>query len=231
MTNPAEALHSIYSEWRQRAEAKGQSATTVTKVNTESGVADIKLVFALLARIDAALERLEREGRQVGLWKRHAVEWARVPLFVASGWSPGITPDVVVTRNTLDLIEACSLFLDGKVSTYSEDERDSLRATVDRIDALLTDSELPRDLKAYLRRLTAETKYALDDHHAGLAFDFSDASDRLTAALYSAIVRAPDAEKNKWAEFLRDVTTNATGGALGGVATQVISAITQGLSG
>lgn len=217
MSNPAEELHALYASWRARIESKpSTSMATHLKPKEAVGITEILHAYALLSTIDRILRRLEAEGSRVAVFRKQLHGWARVPLSLDAGWGAAVHPDHLIHENTLDQIGALSSYLDGKVLTFNDELAPSLRTLVDRADSLLTDeSGLGRPLHAYIRRLIAEIRYALDDEAAGRAFDFTDAAERLWVAFNAAAERAPDAKKSAWRELVQQVMVGfVSGGAV-----------------
>lgn len=111
-----------------------------------------------------------------------------------------------MTVSLLDQIEGLAAFFDGKVLDFDDQRILSLRPLVDRADALLTgDSEMDPALASYIRRLSAEIRYALDDEAAGRTFDFTSAVERLWVSFQAAAEKASDAKKSAWRDLAQQI--------------------------
>ncbi|GAA2947785.1 hypothetical protein GCM10010458_36760 [Microbacterium luteolum] len=172
------------------------------------GLQEIAKAYALLRILDGQLRYLEDRGARVSVHQRSLKRWGRVPLMLTTGWDAGVSsPDQIVDEATLDQIEALSSFLDGKVLTFDDARLPSLRALIDQADTLLTNSpNLDPTLAAYIRRLIASIRNALDDDAAGRIFDYTAAVVELRVAFQAAAEASPPEQKEDWLAMFRQIT-------------------------
>lgn len=207
MTNSADELHALYSSWRARvADSPGANMGALVDPHG-AGMDEIVKAYALLRALDTQLRHLATRNARVAVHQRALTRWARVPLMLQTGWNAGVTdPNQIVNEATLDQIETLSSFLDDKVLAWDDELLPSLRAAIDRADALLTaEPDMDPHLTRYLRRLIAEIRYALDDEAAGRLFDYTTASEQLRVAFMAAAEAAPPAQKDEWRQMAKQL--------------------------
>lgn len=230
MSNPALELHTLYDSWRSRI-AESTSPQTMTahlKPATAEGIAEIRQAYTLLSTIDGVLRRLSAEGRNVGVFEKQLDGWARVPLSLTQGWGANVKTQHLISETTLQQIEGFSAYLEDKVLLLSDAHHANLRSLIDRADVLLTAEGLDPALQHYFRRLISEIRFALDDETAGVAFDFSEAVQRLWVAFNAAAERAPEAQKSGWRDLVEQVFIGVVSGGTVEAASIVIGSITTG---
>lgn len=229
MSNPGLELHAIYSSWRMTIEqAPGKSMRDHLAIGTSEGVAQVRRAFALLNTMDELLRWFELQNMRTSPYRRQFDGWARVPLSVGSGWNSGVVPDHLITTSMLEEIESFGAYLEGKVLVMAPDQQESLRAVIDRADALLTSQELDPRLASYLRRLIAAIRYALDDEVAGRVFDFSTAIQNLWVAFNAAAERAPEPAKSGWRNLAEQIMVGVASAGVVEGAVISIHALTTG---
>lgn len=210
VTNSADHLHALFSSWRKRlVDNPGANVGALVDPQAE-GLGEVSAAFAWLHVIEDQLILLGERNYNVRVHQRRVREWMRVPLMLETGWKAGVPdPDLVVTTEILDDIDVLSSFLDGKVLDTDSGRFPSLREIIDQADVLLTeDATLDVALAAYIRRLIAEIRHALDNEAAGRLFDFTSAVQRLRFAFQAAAESSEDEDaKQGWRQKAEEVLT------------------------
>lgn len=214
MTNPARELHSVYGQWREIAVNADRAMPSIVDPTSNDGASQIINVARLLARIDDILTSMEKDGRNVGVYRRQYPDWTLGMLSYRAGWNGNVHPDHIMTEGHMDEIEAFANFLDGKVIVFAPEQENRLRAILDRArKALEEDETLDAPLREYIHRLLQSIQNALDDAAVGGGFDMAEAVQALWVALRAA-ESASKANKTVWRDIWTQILAGSVSGAL-----------------
>jgi hypothetical protein len=124
-------------------------------------------VLNLVRQLDALIEGMERDGRNVAVFKDFVPAWYGGVYVMNPNWNGGGSnkPRPTCSKQAVAMLGAFALLLDANpYLEIGEEERRSLRDVLGEAEELLASEReaIPSDIRAYLQSLLARASYALD---------------------------------------------------------------------
>lgn len=204
MTNPAAALHAILQEWVDAPGANNLARRQLQEPDEHIGLRRHVAAMGLLREVLDEIDRLERAGRQVALYKRYEREWVRGILAMDTGWAPASTGASDFDANDLGVLAQLADVLDH--SGAQDSPPLDLRA-VATLEALLQevltaadeDTGLDDRLKLHIRRVARHLQTCVEEYDVLGASAAMEALDQVWVAMQAAAAQSKD--PSRWTAF------------------------------
>ena len=218
MSNPADQLHDLFSQWREKLQAGNQS---VTYARGDDLIESTMYGFRLVDQLESAVDRLEELGLETELHRRNIVAWRQQLLALNPGWSSAVGSDKahpVESMNSLKVLgQLLSIATRQEQQTPPNYDTTKVAEFVAEVREVLdADQDLPSVFREYIEALVDAVESAMEHRD----------SDQLVEELqhlWVSVFAAAEASEGdtRW----RDLTLKYGGG----FAVQTIAGIVSGV--
>lgn len=220
MTNPADLLHNLLTEWMQKDEKQIYIHRGIHKNGADENFVKHRQAIRLINEIEMLLNSTERREGSKRADENALANLTKVVFAYPHNWQakPLSAPDNLADHGGLDYLLSIAERLEGLAPEFGIEARQSISDfLVELTSELTSDDSLPRELKLHLRRLIVEAQTCLEEYEITGDFFLQSSLDRLSVA----VMRAGKASSNpsKWTrfadKFMYPAATALIGGAPG----------------
>lgn len=215
MSNPAAELLSIFRTWSDPGAPFNSRGMNDERVSTSTHIR----AALLLHEINYAFNEIEANGSSLAAFRAASVKWAHFVWAFPHGWSSTGATAALVSEGRFDMLEALSVVLDASPARVNAQQAVTFGSYLDEIIELLAvDEGIDEALRAYIVKLIAQVRRALDDYKGTGRFDAEEALTHLWVAFMAAEAQSTD-HKSSWKKFGLDLRTPVATGVLVGIPT------------
>jgi hypothetical protein len=209
MSNPAELLLEIVDGWEPKGSNRNllnvRRLSVRLKDDEPSPWDTHRRAVGHLLAIETIIDAMEASEVPITLYRSALRRWTRFVFAIESSWGTEQDADLVMHEADRDLLEALSdLIADTFVPVFSDEQRESVLASIGEAVAALAEDDLPPELKRHLLDVIGHARQCVEEYETLGDFELAVAIQRLqatvtAAAAYTAAENSDSRAAKTWA--------------------------------
>lgn len=197
MANPALELKEIFDGWKATNTGNSPMQTQRGATNAE-GLATIRLAFELVSKLESELSKLETLGIAPASGRQTLNFCTQRVVGFPGAWHSRPDTNQQFPEHQLHLLESLGVIIGMHNGGTIGVEPDRIEELLTQIEQALVEAPLPEVLDAYIRRLIAEIRGALEKSDAFTSAAIAEQLFQLAIATKAGEAATENSEKKHW---------------------------------